>query len=293
MTTNRRAVITEFVSIGLVVAAAVIGCGSSTQGDNAGGPTTGGKAGSGGGAITGSGGAAGRTDPSGTGGVAGTGGVSSGGAGAQDAAVSSNGDGADGRIEGTVGVKADAGGSGGTASSGGARNDGGSIDAGSACQQAAAVDRTCTAITDCVVVKHQTDYIGQVSVLGIRSSEMARFAELEKSCKATMTTFHLPATTADDGSLVDASSKAVACESGFCTTFSPACAQPCSSNHVCITCGTGANAKSVCSQVCSMAACTEAPRTSCLGGTSVNGGEGEFCFDPIFTAGFMSSSCHR
>jgi hypothetical protein len=42
-----------------------------------------------------------------------------------------------------------------------------------------------------------------------------------------------------------------------------------------------------------MGSCTEPPRTSCLGGASLNGGEGEFCFDPVFAAGFMSTSCHR
>ena len=50
---------------------------------------------------------------------------------------------------------------------------------------------------------------------------------------------------------------------------------------------------SVCSQLCSMSSCTEAPRTSCLGGASLNGGEGDFCFDPAFAGGFMSTSCHR
>ena len=209
-----------------------------------------------------------------------------------------------GRIDGGGSASEDASGSDGAASPGVTGSDGGStvvvgsndgsIDAGgTACQRAAAVDRTCMADTDCVSVTHQTDYIGQVRLLGIRSSEMARFAALQMSCHPTMKTFSLPATIADDGSLVGAATRAVSCAAGLCTTFSPACGHPCSSGHICITCGTGANLSSVCTQDCTMGSCTEAPRTSCLGGTDVNGGEGEFCFDPLFAAGFMSTSCHR
>src|SRR5882724_5720178 len=77
-----RSSITEFVSVGLVIAAAVIGCGSDTQGDKTDGLSTGGRGGSGGASVTatvtGSGGAAGSTVPMGTGGAMGTGGVSAG-----------------------------------------------------------------------------------------------------------------------------------------------------------------------------------------------------------------------
>ena len=269
--------------------ASAVGCDGSTDSEP---PAPGG----GGAPQTGVGGSGNGNDAASGSGNNGGAQTAAGGSGSGNDAASGSGNngGAGSTIDGAGGAKAGAGGSGGTVSSGGARSDGGSIDAGgSACQQAAAVDRTCTAVTDCIVVNHQTDYIGQLRLLGIRSSEMAHFAGLETACHATIKTFHLPATTADDGSLVDASSKAVACQAGVCTTYSMACGQPCSSDHVCITCGTGANAKSFCSQVCSMSACTEAPRTSCLGGTSVNGGEGEFCFDPMFASGFMSSSCHR
>lgn len=201
---------------------------------------------------------------------------------------------AGGMIDGAGGAEAGARDSGGMASSGvAATGCGASSDAGAgACQQATAVDRTCMTSTDCVAVNHQTDYIGQARLLGIRSSETVHFADLEKSCKPTLQSFNLPAITADDGSLVDASSRAVACQAGLCTTFSPVCGHPCPCGHVCITCGAAANA-SVCSQLCSMGPCTETPRTSCLGGTSLNGGEGDFCFDPVFAGGFMSTSCHR
>ena len=228
-------------------------------------------------------------------GAGGTGGMgSSGAASGSSQATGSAGTSATAMIGGSGGTKGDGGGgmvSGGDAGSCSAD----STDAGGgACQQVAtAVDRSCTASTDCLAVSHQTDYMGQIRLLGIRSSEMAHFTQLEKSCHATMQSFSLPGTTADDGSLVDAMARAVTCQAGICMTFSPACGQPCACGHVCITCGSGASAKSVCSQLCAMGSCTEPPRTSCLGGASLNGGEGEFCFDPVFAGGFMSSSCHR
>jgi hypothetical protein len=227
------------------------------------------------------------------------------GSGGGDDATGGNAGGAGGALGGTGGgtggSTTGAGGSGGIIASGVAGGAGGSPDAGrtdgggqvdaagTACEKAAAVDRSCTAVTDCVVVTHQTDYMGQTMLLGIRSSEMAHFAALETACHATKNNFKTPAVAADDGSLVDAMAKTVACQAGLCTTYSAACTQPCAAGHVCITCG----ATSVCSQLCGMSSCTEAPRTSCLGGTSTNGGEGDFCFDPKFASGFMSSSCHR
>jgi hypothetical protein len=155
------------------------------------------------------------------------------------------------------------------------------------------VDRSCAAATDCIAVSHQTDVMGQMRLLGIRASAMARFTELEKMCQPTMKGFSLPATTADDGSLITGTTGPVACQGAVCTTFAMACGQPCAPGHICITCGAGATGMSVCSQDCTMGPCTEPPRTQCLGGASTNGGEGEFCFDPKFNAGFMSSSCHR
>ena len=210
-----------------------------------------------------------------------------------DSSGTANADGADSGGTASPGVMGGAMGSDGGSAVVVGSNDGGTDAGGTACERAAAVDRTCMADADCISVTHQTDYIGQVRLLGIRSSEMAHFAALEMSCHATMKTFSLPAVIADDGSLVGAATRAVSCAAGLCTTFSPACGHPCSSGHICITCGTGATVSSVCSQDCSMGSCTEAPRTSCLGGTDVNGGEGEFCFDPVFAAGFMSTSCHR
>ena len=68
-------IITEWVSIGLLVAVAGIGCGFGAQGDSPSGSATSGTAGSGGGAVAGSGGAAGSHVPMGTGGVMGAGGV--------------------------------------------------------------------------------------------------------------------------------------------------------------------------------------------------------------------------
>ncbi|HVR04049.1 MAG TPA: hypothetical protein VMT47_18075 [Polyangia bacterium] len=217
-------------------------------------------------------------------------------------ATGGNAGGAGGALVGAGGSTTGAGGSGGTIPSGvagsagsspdaGRTDGGGQVDAaGTACEKAAAgVDKTCTAVTDCIVVTHQTDYMGQTMLLGIRSSEMAHFATLEAACHATKNNFKTPAVTADDGSLVAATAKTVACQAGLCTTYSAACMQPCAAGHVCITCG----ATSVCSQLCVASACTEAPRTSCLGGTSTDGGEGDFCFDPKFASGFMSSSCHR
>lgn len=177
-------------------------------------------------------------------------------------------------------------------------SDGGTDDVNvTACEKVVAtVDRHCAAAADCVAVQHQTDFMGQIRLLGIRSSEMMHFTDLEKGCQPTKKTFDLPATTADDGSLVDNtanSTNAVTCQASVCRTFSPACKQLCTDNHICITCGSGGAAVSVCSQDCTMNACSEMPRTSCLGGASVNGGPGQFCFDPKFSAGFMSSSCHR
>ena len=90
-TMKRISVNREFVWIGLLVAAAASGCGSSPQGDMGGGAATGGGPGAAGSAIAGSGGSAGQNDQSGTGGVVGTAGVSAGAAGAEDAAVAGDG----------------------------------------------------------------------------------------------------------------------------------------------------------------------------------------------------------
>jgi len=284
-------------AVSMVMAAA---CGGTDTKGNTAGPssgnsaaTTGNTAGGTGttGSTTGTGAdAAGGNNGGGSGAVATGGPMSTGGSGRSrqpDAGA---------KIDGTGGAEADASDDGGgmvgrgeAGSRCGDSNDAG----GSACEQALAVDRSCMADTDCVAVNHQTDYMGQVRLLGIRSSEMAHFATLEKLCHAMLPSFNLPAITADDGSLVDGSARAVTCQAGICTTFSPACGHACPCGHVCITCGNGVTATSVCSQLCSMGACTEAPRTSCLGGASLNGGEGEFCFDPVFAGGFMSTSCHR
>jgi polyhydroxybutyrate depolymerase len=88
---KRTSLIGEFVWIGLLVAAAASGCGSSPQGEKVDGPAMGGAPGAAGGAVTGSGGSAGQNDQTGTGGVVGTGGVSTGAAGAEDAAVAGDG----------------------------------------------------------------------------------------------------------------------------------------------------------------------------------------------------------
>ncbi|HVR64083.1 MAG TPA: hypothetical protein VMU50_19425 [Polyangia bacterium] len=163
-----------------------------------------------------------------------------------------------------------------------------------ACEQVVAmVDRSCAADTDCIAVSHQTDFMGQTRLLGIRATAMARFTDLEKTCQPTMKSFSLPATTADDGSLITGMARSVACQGAVCTTYALPCGHPCAPGHICITCGTGAAVQSVCSQDCNMGPCTEPPRTQCLGGASLNGGEGQFCFDPMFNGGFMSSSCHR
>jgi len=267
----------------MLTLSALVACSSSSPGGPASaGGTTGASA---------DGGAAGS-------GVAGTGGTKSGGSSSDDGGGKSDvstagGGGADG-----ASASADAGSAIMGSEAGGSGDASGSADGGSSvvmisCGQGAALDRTCMVDSDCVAVKHQTDAIGQYRLLGIRASEMARFTQLEASCHATTQGFNPPATTADDGSLVDSTSQAVACQMGACTTFSKLCGSPCAAGHVCITCGSGATMVSTCNQDCSMGACTEAPRTSCLGGTSTNGGEGEFCFDPKYNDGFMSSSCHR
>ena len=130
-------------------------------------------------------------------------------------------------VNGANDAQAGGNGSDGMVSSDVAGTDGGSTDAAeTACQKAAAVDRTCAADTDCVAVNHQTDDIGQARLLGIRSSEMAQFTELEMSCHATLQTIDLPATTADDGSLVDGMAQAVTCQAGLCTTYSQPAASP-------------------------------------------------------------------
>ena len=231
-----------------------------------------------------------------TGAPAGAGGTGGGGAGGTQGSAGNAATGGSSSVASDGGGGADAGGSPDLAGGAGGATpvDSGVAVARTACEKVVAmVDRSCAADADCVAVSHQTDFMGQMRLLGIRATAMASFGDLEKTCQPTMKSGSLPATTADDGSLITGTARPVACQAGVCTTYALACAHPCAAGHICITCGAGATAQSVCSQDCTMSACTEPPRTQCLGGASLNGGDGEFCFDPMFNAGFMSSSCHR
>ena len=101
------------------------------------------------------------------------------------------------------------------------------------------LDHSCTADADCVAVKHVASCCGTVRVIGLRASEQARFQQLEPQCDASYPACGCATgpTTTDDGSTIRSDQAAgVTCRQGICTTFVPACGQPCASGTTCFSC---------------------------------------------------------
>jgi hypothetical protein len=173
------------------------------------------------------------------------------------------------------------GGIGGAPGTGGART----MDAGlSACQTIDALDRSCTADTDCVAVKHTSSCCGQIRYIGIRQTEKARFDANEPACDASYPACGCAAQSPlmDDGSvdIRQTVQPGVKCQLGTCTTFVRDCAKPCAAGTTCFTCTTPSLWFGACTVPCAnssdcpsslgMPSCTTANGTS--GNTS-----GSFC----------------
>jgi hypothetical protein len=127
-------------------------------------------------------------------------------------------------------------------------------DAGSACQAIAALDRSCSVDADCLAVRHVSNCCGQEIFIGIRTTESARFQNLEAACDSAYPACGCAAglPLAQDGSaLVFGGPKAgVTCLRGTCTTFSPVCGHACEGGRSCFACADQLNTYASCSIRC-------------------------------------------
>ncbi|MCA9611037.1 MAG: hypothetical protein KC619_35830 [Myxococcales bacterium] len=82
-------------------------------------------------------------------------------------------------------------------------------------------DRTCTDVSECVIVDHQTDCCGAIAAMGIRADEESAFDDAEALCRGMYPACGCAAgpRTADDGTTYDGSREVrVECVAGSCTT---------------------------------------------------------------------------
>ena len=164
-------------------------------------------------------------------------------------------------------------GGGGASGSGGAGGTGGSAGA-TACQAIAALDHSCTADADCVAVKHVANCCGTARVIGLRGTEAAKFQQLEPTCDGSYPACGCATapTATDDGSIIkDGTSAGVTCLQGTCTTFVPACGQPCASGKTCFSCSNRTTLFAACTTMCATSTtCTDPTLPLCQNGTSGN-----------------------
>jgi len=172
------------------------------------------------------------------------------------------------------------GGGGGASGAGGRGGAGGSDGGVTACQAITALDRSCVVDTDCVAVTHVANCCGSVRVIGLRASEQATFQQLEPQCDASYPACGCATapTMTDDGSTIKADTSAgVSCLQGTCTTFVPACGQPCASGTTCFSCSNRATLFAACTTLCATSTtCTDPTLPLCQNGTSGNV-SGMFC----------------
>jgi hypothetical protein len=171
--------------------------------------------------------------------------------------------------------------------SGSLQRDGGGGGAGggnaSACQAVVALDRSCAGDSDCFAARHASDCCGNSVVIGLRTSEQARYQALEPACAASYPACGCPAglPTTDDGSTLRFDATAgVACRAGMCTTFVPECGQPCTGGRVCFSCanlnGTFAACTTPCTDTAASSDCPDPALPLCQQGSSGNA-FGTFC----------------
>jgi hypothetical protein len=111
------------------------------------------------------------------------------------------------------------------------------------------LDRSCATSADCVAVSHTVDCCGQERIFGLRATEQTRFATLEAQCDPTYPACGCAAQQplVDDGSRVEFQATAgVTCVQGKCTTFVPACGQPCTAGTTCQTCANDGGTSAAC-----------------------------------------------
>ena len=201
----------------------------------------------------------------GAGGSAGAGAGGSAGAGAGGSVGAGGGGGAAGRggSSGPGGVGA-AGGRGGTTGTGGAGaaagrggSAGGTGGTGGApanpCLAIPMLDRSCSTAADCFAAATIADCCGSGRNVGLRTTEQARYAELERQCEGIWPACGCPTgpTTLDDGSVIRTGmSVGLTCWQGVCTTFVPACGGPCATGLSCFSCAVAGGQFAACTTRC-------------------------------------------
>jgi hypothetical protein len=163
---------------------------------------------------------------------------------------------------------------GGAAGAGGGAAGSGGAGGATACQAIAKLDRSCTAASDCVAVGHVANCCGTIRVMGLRASEQAKFQQLEPQCDASYPGCGCATglATTDDGSVVGAGGNAgVTCAQGTCTTFVPACGQPCAGGTTCFSCSNHNAVFAACTATCAASTdCRDPALPLCQLGTSGN-----------------------
>jgi hypothetical protein len=159
--------------------------------------------------------------------------------------------------------------------------DGGGDTGGSApCQAVLELDRSCATSADCVAVSHTMNCCGQEQIFGLRATERTRFTTLEAQCDPTYPACGCPAEQplVDDGSRVQFQATAgVTCVQGKCTTFVPACGQPCVTGTTCFSCTNHGSVFAACTTTCTgNTDCDDATLPLCQSGSTGNA-YGMFC----------------
>jgi hypothetical protein len=165
----------------------------------------------------------------------------------------------------------------------GAPDGGGGTGGSSACQAVLELDRSCASSADCVAASHTINCCGQEQIIGLRATEQTRFTMLEARCDPTYPACGCAAQQplVDDGSRVQFQATAgVTCVQGKCTTFVPACGQPCPAGTSCFSCQDHGSMFAACTTTCTGSAeCHDATLPLCQSGTSGNT-YGMYCTAP-------------
>jgi hypothetical protein len=175
---------------------------------------------------------------------------------------------------GGAGANGGAGTSGSAAANGGAGTSGSAGVSGDPCQAVVALDRSCTASTDCFGGPHAVDSCGQLHVIGFRTSEKTKFDALEPACRALIEKGGCAGQQpyADDGSVLRFNEDpGVACVHGTCTTYLSDCGGPCPTGTACFSCANHASLYAACTTTCgSGVPCPDPALPLCQLGTSGN-----------------------
>jgi hypothetical protein len=155
--------------------------------------------------------------------------------------------------------------------SGGPGDAGGDLSAYAACQVIAALDRSCSSDTDCVLV-HAAVGCGDSGATGFRSNELTAFQGLEHSCAESYGVCQHPPgpLVVDDGSFIWSLDQVrVGCVSGTCTSYVAGCGGPCSPGTTCTSCSVPNHTAilTACYSICGAdAGCQNSTRSSCTSG---------------------------